>query len=392
MFEFELEKGSKKFVCPSCSQKTFVFYVSNRTGKNLSFDVGRCDRESACGYHRTPKEYFADNPQFADARAFVGTRQNADIKTYVQSDENGSQAKRQAGTLPKKPDYIPNNVLLQTLTGFERNAFMQFLFNLFPEDAEAVRQTVKDYLIGTTKDGKTIFWQIDQSRKVRTGKMIAYDARSGKRRKDISPNWTHAELKRARLLKPDFNLMQCFFGEHLLRFDLQKPVAIVEAEKTAVIASICFPEFVWLAIGSKQSLKAGRLKRLGQSRKFILYPDADGFALWTDAASQARFQGLNVKVSNLIERRGTDTEKVKGFDLADYLISQQTAINQTNNFIDSYNSKLTHVLNDESLMQDFETILDEQKAVAIGGGGLSEPEAERFFTKAENVRNIVLSL
>lgn len=78
-----------------------------------------------------------------------------------------------------------------------------------------------------------------------------------------------------------------------MRFDLQKPVAVVEAEKTAVLASICFPEFVWLSVGSKQSLKAEKLKRLSK-RKIILYPDADGFALWQEIASQARLQGRQV--------------------------------------------------------------------------------------------------
>ena len=391
MFEFELEKGSKKSVCPNCSQKTFVFYVSKQTGKNLSLDVGRCDRESSCGYHQTPKEYFAENPQSAKGGVYIGSHQNKGLRSNVLTDKNGSQTNYKADGLPKKADHIPNDILLRTLTGFDRNAFVQFLLKLFSEDAEAVRQAVKDYLIGTTRDGKTIFWQIDRKGNIRTGKIIAYDAATGKRRKDVSPNWTHAELKRARLLKQDFNLMQCFFGEHLLRFDLQKPAAIVEAEKTAVIASICFPEFIWLAIGSKQSLKAEKLKRLSK-RKLVLYPDADGFKLWTGAAAQARFQGLNVKVSNLIEMTGTDAEKGKGFDLADYLISQQNEINRTNDFIDSYNAKLESILNDETSMQDFETILDEQKAVAIVGGGLSEAEAERFFTKTENVRNIILSL
>ena len=65
--------------------------------------------------------------------------------------------------------------------------------------------------------------------------------------------WAHSELIRSGLLKTDFNLNQCFFGEHLL-LNNKKPVAVVESEKTAVIASICFPEFVWLAVGSKQNL------------------------------------------------------------------------------------------------------------------------------------------
>lgn len=397
MFEFELEKGSKKFACPNCNAPTkFKRYVRRATGEYAPLEFGRCDRESNCGYHRYPsKEYFADNPQTqngkTDKNGHYKKGGNTGISNYVLTDKNAVAVKYEAETLPKKPDYISNDVLLRTLTGFDRNAFVQFLLNLFPEDTKTVWQTVKDYFIGTSKDGKTIFWQIDQSRRIRTGKMIAYESETGKRRKDVSPNWTHAALKRARLLKQDFNLMQCFFGEHLLRFDSQKPVAIVEAEKTAVIASICFPEFVWLAIGSKQSLKCDRLKRLSK-RKIVLYPDADGFALWQEIAFEARQNALTVKVSNLIERCGTDAEKGKGFDLADYLISQQSEINRTNDFVDFYNAKLAHVLIDENLMRDFQTILDEQLAVRMIDGNLLDADADAQITEPDNFRRIVLSL
>jgi hypothetical protein len=45
-------------------------------------------------------------------------------------------------------------------------------------------------------------------------------------------SWVHSVLK-----LPNYNLSQCFFGEHLL-IDTTKTVAIVESEKTAVIASV----------------------------------------------------------------------------------------------------------------------------------------------------------
>jgi hypothetical protein len=49
------------------------------------------------------------------------------------------------------------------------------------------------------------------------------------------------------------------------------------------------------------------------------------------------------------------------------------------------------VLNDEKLKRNFETILDEQKAVAIYNGE-SETEAERICTQPENLRSVVMSL
>jgi hypothetical protein len=120
---------------------------------------------------------------------------------------------------------------------------------------------------------------------------------------------------------------EAFFGEHLLRVHPDSPVAIVEAEKTAIIATICgprWPEMVWLATGSKQSLKKDRLERIGKGRRIILFPDADGFVEWGAVAKEAVEAGLDVRVSDLIESRATAAEKADGADLADYLIREQS--------------------------------------------------------------------
>jgi ketopantoate reductase len=81
-----------------------------------------------------------------------------------------------------------------------------------------------------------------------------------------------------------------------------------------------------------------------------------------------------------------------GYDLADYLINQQAEINELNEVYDAYNSKLEMVLNDESLKQDFNSILGEQKAIAMYNGGLSENEVERICRQPENMRSVVMSV
>jgi hypothetical protein len=215
---------------------------------------------------------------------------------------------------------------------------------------------------------------------------MRYDPATGKRgivrswmqdgeKRELKTDWMHGKIKK------DFNLNQCFFGEHLLPKFPNKPVAIVEAEKTAIIASLCFPEFIWLSCGGKKNLKVNDLKKLA-GRQIILYPDADGFDLWQKVAAAARAKGLNVVVSDLIEKHATDEQRTNGFDLADYLIEQQTEINKTN-------AKIEMVLNDESLFADFETILAEQKAIIMYDGEQSEIEAERICTRPENLRRII---
>ena len=81
-----------------------------------------------------------------------------------------------------------------------------------------------------------------------------------------------------------------------------------------------------------------------------------------------------------------------GYDLADYLISEQNEINENNEFIDTYNSKLEKLLKDSDLLAQFNSILDEQKAILIIDAGLSEAEAETIISNTENYQRIIISL
>ncbi len=52
-----------RYRCPICQKrdKTFTLYIDNETGEHIHSTVGRCNRESKCGHHYTPKQYFQDN-------------------------------------------------------------------------------------------------------------------------------------------------------------------------------------------------------------------------------------------------------------------------------------------------------------------------------------------
>jgi hypothetical protein len=251
--------------------------------------------------------------------------------------------------------------LIETLTKYEDNAFVQFLFRLFPFDHGDVWQTVSDYLIGTGPQGETVFWQIDSAQRIRTGKLIAYDPATGKRRKDRNPNWVHSALKKSGQLPDTFDLQQCFFGEHLLNKYPGRAIAIVEAEKTAVIASLCkgvFPDLVWLACGGKSNFKAESLARLGRDREILIYPDADGFEKWNSVALEASKRGLSVRLSDLIEKRAADDQKANGYDLADCLIAEQQR------------------RNDPAIRAAFAEMIEERLAIMTIDGAMSESDAE----------------
>jgi predicted RNA-binding Zn-ribbon protein involved in translation (DUF1610 family) len=384
MIQLEKYRGTKsRHTCPECgSRHCFVRYVGD-DGNYLSDDVGRCDRESKCGFHKKPKEFFADNPngsKFVKVRA-EKSRQGSNQYTEPSFGQNLTEAQK-----PKSFDVIPPEHLKKTLGDYNRNAFVRFLFEMFPDCSEEIQAVLKMFFIGSFED-YTCFPSIDRLNRVCRAKLIKFNRATGRR---LKGEFDVSSLVRKLKLKTDFNYRQIFFGEHLLSKFPNKPVAIVESEKSAIVASLCFPEFVWLGCNSKSWLKAERLKRLG-NRQIILYPDADGFDLWQGIAADAQRQGSIIKVSNLIENHATDEQRANGYDLADYLISQQIEINQFNNFVDRYNAKLETVLSDERLKRDFETILDEQKAIAIYNGE-SETEAERICRQPENLRSVAWSV
>jgi hypothetical protein len=287
-----------RYRCPNCQRrdKTFSLYIDTVTGEHLHPTVGRCNRESNCGHHYTPKQYFQDNNISSDTIQ-PKTNKPRNIPPYH-----------------KPVSLIPLELFKASLKGHENNHFVKYLFNLF--GVEVTSKLVSHYFISTSKywNGATVFWQIDTKGKIRTGKIMLYNATTGKRVKEPfnHVNWVHKALKQV-----NFELKQCLFGEHLL-IDKTKPVAIVESEKTAIIASAYLPQFIWLAVGSLTNLNAEKCGIL-KGRTVILFPDLNGFDKWSSKAKELSHLAI-FAVSDLLERNATETEKKQGFDLADYLI------------------------------------------------------------------------
>lgn len=302
-YKYVLEpyKGmSTRYHCPSCQHrvKTFTLYIDCVTGEHIHQTVGRCNRESKCGYHYTPKQYFIDNQI-----TFQKPRFNSSKILPVRAKE-------------KPISFIPIDIFKGSLSSkaFSTNNFVLFLISKF--GVEIASELVGRYFIATSKHlyGSTVFWQIDLEGKVRTGKIMLYNPISGKRVHDgdLPVYWVHKAIK-----QPDFTLKQCLFGEHLL-IDKSKPVAIVESEKTAIIASCYLKQFLWLAVGGKSSLNTEICKIL-KGRDVVLFPDINGYKTWV-TISEGLKKYCNVQVSNLLEQRANKEEREGGLDIADYLL------------------------------------------------------------------------
>ncbi|MDD3968939.1 MAG: DUF6371 domain-containing protein [Proteiniphilum sp.] len=224
----------------------------------------------------------------------------------------------------KLPDYIPYKYLKRSLS--LNSNFVRFLRKYFTD--LQITEAASNYLLGATKKRKVIFWQIDVEGKVRTGKIMQYNPQTGRRLRTGygGINWVHHKLKKSNPTFSDFNLHQCYFGEHLLRLCPDKPVAIVEAEKTAIIASMFFPGYIWLAAGNLNGLNSEK-SRVLKNRIIVLYSDAGCYDRWLRKVEQISHDlSLHLTVSNFLENFATPQQTHHGYDLADYIIEQKLQI------------------------------------------------------------------
>ena len=290
--------------CPKCGDPhSFAYYLDGNTGQPIDKTVGRCNHESSCGYHYTPKQFFIDNP----------TERERHKEVMVQS--LSPRQKKEIGYIPFS--YVERSVSYNS-------SFVHFLCGLFDRyslESPIIERLMQDYALGATKDGSVIYWQIDTKGRVRTGKVMKYNPETGHRIKDAGGiNWVHAIMKKQKLLPDDYNLVQCLFGEHLLRIYPDRVVALVESEKSALIGAGVFPEYVWLATGGKSQLSTDKLKIL-KGRTVIMFPDVDGFEYWTSKAKEVESIGCKVIVSDLLEKNATEEDRENKIDIADWLIS-----------------------------------------------------------------------
>ena len=287
-YRYQLDTSAKKYHCPRCTKRRFVRYVDTDTGALLAEQYGRCDRQEQCRYWQQP--------------------QGGKLETF-------------APLRPTPPPSYMNRVLMeQSAKHGGKSIFAQWLKRTFGQ--EAANKALSRYNVGlsTKWKGATVFWQVDTKGRVRMGKIMLYDE-TGHRVKQPFPHVTNVH---SIMRLENFNLSQCFFGEHLLNERPSDPVALVESEKTAIIASIYFPHFVWLATGGTNGCKwkERAVHSVLQGRRLHLFPDLGAYSTWQKIV--ATMQGFTVTMNNLLEQHATEQERAQGFDIADYVLRIHT--------------------------------------------------------------------
>jgi hypothetical protein len=264
-FRYTLSPSVKKTNCPSCNQKRFRPALDNETGEILP-EYGRCDRVNSCGFFEMP---------------------DGKIKTD-----------RPAVQIPTvDQNFISQELVNRTLTAYDRNPFVMWLAELL-NDEDLARQIALKWLIGTSRDSHSIFWQ-STGEHVLNGHLMGYDVEGHR----TSPNY--------HVMKESQGYFTGLYGLH--RIESTKTLAIVESEKTAILASLYYPKYDWIATNGS-NLGTRKISQI--NTKAILFPDAD-------VAGRNGFKRL----SDNLERRGIENntvhlfpDRMDGYDLADYII------------------------------------------------------------------------
>ena len=284
-YKYSLDNTSRKFPCPNCKKIAFVKYINNETNLYLDDSIGRCDRESKCGYFKKPSGNTISTNCYTNC--------NTTVLQTTYHDQN----------------------LIQMFSNIKQQSnFITYLHKYFLQ--QEVLRVVEKYHIGTTNYwfGSTIFWQIDNFNNIRAGKIMQYNSISGKRVKQPfnHVSWMHKQLKLT-----NFLLQQCLYGLHLVNtISKSEIICITESEKTAIIMSLKFPSYLWLATGSKSGFKESLLQPI-KNFKIIAYPDKTEFNKWNTTSILLNKKGYQIQCSKLLEN-----EVLKnGGDLVDLLNS-----------------------------------------------------------------------
>lgn len=313
-YRYSLSRSSKKHTCPNCKQKSFTYFYDHLTSEELQ-DYGWCDRQDKCGHHRSPTH--DKTPQykpFPRAKPYL-VRQVTPAPAAVLIPDTELDALRALENI-RGSQFFKNMVN----HGFTESLVME-VFNL--------------YKIGTV-NGCTAFPYINRNGGISAVSLIEYGADNHRVKDSVKHKWLHTYIEKNHFPLPDWikpysaqeKKVTALFGEHLLSQYPSNPLNVVEAPKTAIIATL-YSEIptdektpIWVSVGALSWLTDEKLNLLAREAhnrpSVILYPDLGAEDIWKGKVKDLRFEKL-IAFSDLIKKQATEEDREQRKDLADFL-------------------------------------------------------------------------
>ena len=330
------------------------FHEDRHAGSFVVYPAKQCYKCFVCGEKGGVVEFLKkhEHLSFPDAIRWLGKKYNIEIDMQ---DFNYTPQERKPVPPPLDMLVLPKHLMAGTLVAeaLAQDNLVTWIRTGIAWDIiqrKRVEEVLNYYCVGHSKNGHTIFWQLDEKGQLRTGKMMKYyppgHPKFGHRDKEAKWNfdWIHATLSRhwdaerqemtdeppypyPHLYDPSKQEPHItFFGMHLLnkwkRKDMEQTVRIVESEKTALLMAIAYGNHakqVWIACGGMEMLTRERLQPIiDQRRRVILYPDRDGIDKWKIKAEQLHYDRLTIDTTPVTKWwKPQDGEKA---DIADVVI------------------------------------------------------------------------
>ena len=191
----------------------------------------------------------------------------------------------------------------------DNNRFVDFLSRVL--GVYKTHSILQDYMLGTGKNYTVIFPYINEQGNIVNLKTMDYDRMTGKRGSLIYYD------KR----KPRHKM--CFFGSHLINSKKykDKPIGIVESEKTVCLMTEFNPNYLWLACGGSSGLGSYKFDNI-KNREVHLFPDQDKYDLWSDKLKRLELIHPLIKfeISKECEYWFEAGHIGKGDDIADFYL------------------------------------------------------------------------
>ncbi len=312
------------------------FHDDKSLGSFKVYPKGNCYKCFACGARGGVVDWLMkhENLSYPDAIRWLGKKYNIDVDKV---DVNWTYTPRPAPP-PLPMLELPASMVMRTMKAIDDDNLVKWMrMGIAWDDVQRYRleKNLFDYHVGHGKNGHTIFWQMDQNGKIRTGKMMKYRP-DGHRDKEATWNFDfiHSALFRdPRLTQYDEDKMEAhltFFGMHLIERFPNATIKLVESEKTAILMATAYGNHtmqIWLACGGLEMITRERLQPLiDQQRRIILYPDRDGIEKWKMKAEQMHYDRLAIDTEPVTKWwKPEDGEKA---DIADVVVRMLNSSNR----------------------------------------------------------------